>query len=150
MVVLKLEISQPSRQLRASKNVNYTRFFHDEVEKRPSRVLPTEKVSLANQAAFDANSNDSPLLRLSAEMRNRIWLLVFGGSTIHVCSRGGDTGPTPFCEHSTSGQAFVHVSKSNPALSYPEWMVLYGPCLMCRKKKAEKERPRQSMNLCLL
>ncbi|KAK4545372.1 hypothetical protein LTR36_003552 [Oleoguttula mirabilis] len=58
------------------------------IRRRPMKVLAAKAVSTSNQDLYDANAQNSPLLRLPPEVRNRIWyFLLCDGETIHVRGR---------------------------------------------------------------
>ncbi|KAK0333755.1 hypothetical protein LTR91_020205 [Friedmanniomyces endolithicus] len=50
------------------------------------KVLSTSSRTSEQQAIYEANAANSPLLKLPPEIRNRIWHLVLGGRTIHISS----------------------------------------------------------------
>ncbi|TKA34578.1 hypothetical protein B0A54_13634 [Friedmanniomyces endolithicus] len=53
---------------------------------RRLKVLSTSTRSEQQQAIYEANAANSPLLKLTPEIRNRIWHHMLGGRTIHVFS----------------------------------------------------------------
>ncbi|GAB7359509.1 hypothetical protein MBLNU230_g6154t1 [Neophaeotheca triangularis] len=55
---------------------------------KPRIIMRAKKVSPALRKLYAENQENSPLLRLPPEIRNRIWGYVLGGHTIHIYTLG--------------------------------------------------------------
>ncbi|KAK4635917.1 hypothetical protein CLAFUW4_00294 [Fulvia fulva] len=77
-----------SRPRRAKAATEYKQFFNDaddyEAYERPKRITATSKLNKKQLVIYNKNATKSRLLRLPAELRIRIWKLVFGGEVVHI------------------------------------------------------------------
>lgn len=68
----------PTRILKAGKKITKRR------QDMYVRTVSKTVTDVNNNASYDTNVSELPLLSLPAEVRNRIWRFVFGGNVVHV------------------------------------------------------------------
>jgi hypothetical protein len=68
-------------------------------ENRPPRLLNLQLSPASNKAISTLNEHTSPLLKLPAELRTRIFEAAFGGNTIHVVSASPRIFRVRICNH---------------------------------------------------
>ncbi|KAK0365200.1 hypothetical protein LTR91_012572 [Friedmanniomyces endolithicus] len=122
---------------------------------RRMKVLSTSTRSEQQQAIYEANAVNSPLLRLPPEIRNRIWYFALGGRTIHICSfnlkgrhhRVYSVCQVPGIDDEFAKQIVRHNQLSGEAEIFEERDKRHGACHISRAMATTEYASQSSLNV---